>query len=164
LKAIISVFNLKHWFVDNDSKYKPAVKRQYLILISGLMWVAIGILLNTLAVNWLSELHSNSTWLYIVAGVISALIIHHFGFLKIVDKNLGRIKSLDPKTCVFAFMSWRSYLLVIIMITMGLVLRQSQIPRYLLSVLYIGIGLALLLSSIRYLRVFITIAFKAGKR
>ena len=147
--------------MDNKDKYKPAVKRKYLILISGLIWVAIGIMLNALAINWLTEMHFNRTWIYIFAGIILALIIHHFGFLKIVDKNLGRIKSLNPKTCAFAFMSWKSYLLVIIMITMGILLRHSAIPRNLLSIIYVGIGLALVLSSIRYLRVFITTLFKA---
>lgn len=147
--------------MDNTNKYKPAVKRKYLILISGLVWVAIGILLIALAINWLSELHFAGTWIYIIAGVIFALIIHHFGFLKIVDKNLGRIKSLDNKTCVFAFMSWRSYLLVIVMITMGILLRHSPLPRNLLSIIYVGIGLALVLSSIRYLRVFIMTVFSA---
>jgi len=140
--------------LDNKDKYKPAVKRKYLILISGLIWVAIGIMLNVLAITWLSEFHFDRTWLYIVTGTILALIIHHIGFLKIVDKNLGRIKSLDPKTCVFAFMSWKSYLLVVIMVAMGIALRHSPLPRNLLSVIYIAIGLALVLSSIRYLRVF----------
>ncbi len=148
-------------FLNNRNKYKPGVKRKYLILVSGLVWVAIGIMLNALAISWLSVLHIASTWLYIVAGVILALIIHHFGFLKIVDRNLGRIKSLDPKTCVFAFMSWKSYLLVIIMITLGILLRHSPIPRNLLSIIYVGIGLALVLSSIRYLRVFFTTVFNA---
>ncbi len=160
-KTACSSFNSKSLLLANKDKYKPAVKRKYLFLLSGIMWATIGIMLNILAIKWLSEFHVADTWLYIVAGVILALIIHHFGFLKIVDKNLGRIKSLDPRTCVFAFMSWKSYMLVIIMITMGILLRHSPIPRNLLSIIYVGIGLALLLSSIRYLRVFITIVFKA---
>jgi len=140
--------------LDNKDKYKPAVKRKYLILISGLIWVAIGIMLNVLAITWLSEFHFDKTWLYIVTGTILALIIHHFGFLKIVDKNLGRIKSLYPKTCVFAFMSWKSYLLVAIMVAMGIALLHSPLARNLFSIIYIAIGLALVLSSIKYLRVF----------
>ncbi|HCC70931.1 MAG TPA: hypothetical protein DEQ09_07265 [Bacteroidales bacterium] len=136
-------------------KYTPAVKRKYLILISGLMWLSIGIMLNTIAIDWLSHYHFKNTFIYLTGGIIISLIIHHFGFLKIVDKNLGRIKTLNPETCVFAFLSWKSYLLVLIMISMGIMLRHSQIPRNILSVIYIGLGLALILSSIRYLRVFI---------
>jgi len=133
---------------------RPAIRREYLILISGLLWVLIGLLLNHYAFNWLTEYEFKRIYLYIIAGVILALVIHHFGFLKVVDKNLGRISNLKPVSCAFAFMSWKSYLLVLVMMSMGIALRRSALPRNILSVVYIGIGLALILSSIRYLRVF----------
>ncbi len=59
---------------------------------------------------------------------------------------------MQGKRCVFAFQSWKSYLIVVIMIAMGIGLRHSPIPKPYLSVLYIGIGLALILSSFRYLK------------
>jgi hypothetical protein len=37
---------------------------------------------------------------------------------------------------------------------MGGLLRHSMIPKKELAILYIGIGLALILSSVRYIRVF----------
>jgi hypothetical protein len=83
------------------------------------------------------------------------LIIHHFGFLKVVDKNLGRLLPMEGKKCVFSFMSWKSYIIVVVMVTMGTLLRHSAIPKSYLSVLYVGIGLSLILSSIRYLRNFV---------
>jgi hypothetical protein len=80
--------------------------------------------------------------------------IHHFGFLKIADKNLKRLLPLTEKKCVFAFMTWRSYFIVVIMVSMGIGLRHSSIPKQYLSILYNGIGLALFLSGIRYFRFF----------
>lgn len=133
---------------------KPFIDRRYLSLISGLIWLAIGVMLSALAYRWLSAYQGEKQYLYAIAGVVLALTIHHFGFLRLVDKNMGRINTLEEQTCLFAFMSWRSYILVIIMISMGIILRHSKIPRNFLSVLYIGIGLALILSSIRYLRLF----------
>jgi len=41
------------------------------------------------------------------------------------------------------------------MITMGAILLHTTIPKHYLAVLYIGIGLALVLSSVRYFRFFI---------
>jgi len=52
-------------------------------------------------------------------------------------------------------MTWRSYMIVLVMVSMGIALRHSSIPRPYLSVLYNGIGLALFLSGIRYLRFFV---------
>ncbi len=140
----------------NLEKFKPAVKKPILLLLSGTMWFAVGVMLNSFAIHWLITYGSNFAFLFAGIGFIAALIIHHFGFLKLADKNLGRISFLKDKPCVFSFMSWKSYLIVAVMVTMGITLRHSSIPKQYLSVLYIGIGLALLLSSIRYFRVLIS--------
>ena len=135
---------------------KPSVKKPYLLFLSGIMWFAVGIILNSFAYHWLIVYGKADSFIYALIGFIAALIIHHFGFLKVADKNLGRISLLKDKSCVFSFMSWKSYLIVMVMGSMGIGLRHSSIPKQYLSMLYIGIGLALLLSSIRYFRILIT--------
>ncbi len=87
-----------------------------------------------------------------------SLLIHHFGFLRLVNRNIGRIDALKDKICIFAFQPMKSYLIVIIMITIGIILRHSSIPKPYLSVIYIGFGGAMFLSSIRYFRAFIQMA------
>ena len=93
-------------------------------------------------------------YLYAGVGVVLALLAHHFGFLKIVDKNLERILLMNEKKCLFSFIPWKSYLIIVVMITMGAILRHSVIPKQYLAILYTAIGLALILSSVRYMRVF----------
>jgi len=137
-------------------KYKPAIQKKYLLVLSGIMWIGVGVMLNSFAYTWLKKYGLDRSTIFLLAGVSAALIIHHFGFLKVVDKNLGRISTLNDKPCVFSFMSWKSYILVAVMVTMGITLRHSSIPKQYLSVLYIGIGLALILSSVRYFRVLIS--------
>jgi hypothetical protein len=119
-----------------------------------MMWLVIGVMLCTMAAKWLAGSPGPAAF-YIITGVIAALIIHHFGFLRVVDKNLDRIQPIGERPCVFAFMSWKSYILVGVMMTLGIILRHSVIPRNWLSVIYIAIGLSLFLSSIRYFRFFI---------
>jgi hypothetical protein len=92
--------------------------------------------------------------LFAGAGVVLALLVHHFGFLKIVDKNLERILPMHGMRCLFSFIPWKSYFIIAIMITMGATLRHSAIPKQYLAIVYLGIGLALILSSVRYIRVF----------
>jgi len=140
----------------NFEKFKPAVEKPILLLLSGVLWFAVGIMLNTFALHWLIAYKEGYTSIFVGIGFIAALTIHHFGFLKVADKNLGRISFLKDKPCVFSFMSWRSYLTVAVMVTMGITLRHSSIPKQYLSMLYIGIGLALILSSIRYFRVLVS--------
>lgn len=135
-------------------KYKPAVPKVVLLLLAGGLWLGVGCMLLFLAVSWLREATQINRAIFSGSGIVLALFIHHFGFLKIVDKNLGRILPSDDKKCVFSFMPWKSYLLIPVMIAMGIVLRHSSVPKHYLSIIYIGIGLALTLSSLRYLRYF----------
>jgi hypothetical protein len=86
--------------------------------------------------------------------------IHHFGFLKIADKNLNRILLLKEKQNPFYFMTFKSYLIVLVMVSMGIALRHSAIPKRYLSILYNGIGLALFLSGIRYFRFFFKLLYE----
>jgi len=137
-------------------KIKPAVDKNALIFLSFFVWVVVGAMLLLFAYSWLKAARVNNSFLFVVVGVGAALVIHHFGFLKIVDKNLGRILPMEGKQCAFSFMPWKSYIIVAVMVTMGAWLRHSAIPKTYLSILYIGIGLSLILSSIRYLRVLLS--------
>jgi hypothetical protein len=136
-------------------KLKPAVPVTVLLLLSGILWVGVAIMLDAFAAGWLSHFHGHAVWIYPLAGFLAALVIHHFGFLRVVNKNLHRLSTMEGKVCAFAFMSWKSYLIVMVMVGMGIGLRHSPIPKQYLSILYIGIGLALFLSSLRYFRVLI---------
>ncbi len=123
-----------------------------LLLIAGLIWIAVGSMLLGFSYFWLRDAGNKIVVWTAGSGIILSLFIHHFGFLRVVDKNLGRILPMQGKRCVFSFMTWKSYILVLVMVATGILLRLSPISRTYLSVLYIGIGTALILSSIRYLR------------
>ena len=142
------------WHYKNPEieKWKPGVPKSTLLLMAGLIWLGIGILMDSLAYYWLKNENPRTVLVISSLGFILALLIHHFGFLRIVDKNLGRILPMEGKRCVFSFMPWKSYLLIMVMILMGFLIRHSSIPKPDLAVLYSGIGTALILSSVRYLR------------
>ena len=135
-------------------KFTPSVDKRILVLLAGLMWCGVGIMLIRFAVTWLSSIGFKPAVIYYAAGFLAAMPIHHFGFLRIADKNLRRLLPLTRKRCLFSFMTWKSYIIVLIMVSMGIALRHSALPKRYLSVLYNGIGLALFLSGIRYLRFF----------
>ncbi|MBN2418639.1 MAG: hypothetical protein JXL81_04590 [Deltaproteobacteria bacterium] len=142
-------------------KFKPAVKKNILLFIAGVVWEGVGFMLLYLAFSWLYRASGIRIYPYIIAGILLALLVHHFGFLKIVDKNLNRILEMDlKKRCLFSFIPSRSYLVIVVMIIIGAFLRHSMIPKYDLAIIYIGIGLALVLSSVRYIRVFYKEAIK----
>ncbi len=137
-------------------RYKPAVDKRVLVLLAGIMWIGVGIMLLSYAFSWLQSSQGTGAFVFSGLGVVMALVIHHFGFLRIVDTNLQRILPMVGKKCIFSFMTWKSYIIVAAMVTIGVLLRQYPVPKPYLSALYTGIGLSLILSSVRYLRVFIS--------
>ena len=141
--------------------FKPAVDKRILIALSGITWSIVGIALCRLAVIWLSESGPSKIIPFSLAGLTLASLIYFFGFSKLVDRNSERILSKSGKVCVFAFQAWKSYLIVAVMIGMGIALRSSPLPRHYLSIIYICFGGAMILSSIRYYRVFIELIKKS---
>jgi hypothetical protein len=141
-------------------KFNPVVDKKVLILMAGLMWCGVGVMLMRYALSWLIVCTIRERVLFYSLGFLAAMPIHHFGFLKIADKNINRILPLNEKKSPLSFMTIRSYLIVLVMVSMGIALRHSAIPKKYLSLLYNGIGLALFLSGIRYFRVFFQLVFK----
>jgi hypothetical protein len=141
-------------------KYDPAVDKRFLIALSGIIWSIVGIGLCILAINWLSQQTVRNPLWFASAGIILSLLIHHFVFLKLVDRNIKRILSRQGKVCIFGFQPWKSYFIILIMVGMGMILRRSALPKSYLAIIYIGFGGAMLLSSIRYHRIFSSLLLK----
>lgn len=139
----------------NLRKFDPAVDKRILLALSGLIWTCVGIYLCTLAIHWLPGAAGMESLLPGAAGVILAMLIYRFGFVKLADKNIKRILAKEGKVCIFGFQPWKSYLIILIMMGLGLILRQSPLPKPYLSIIYTGFGGAMLLSSFRYHRIFI---------
>jgi hypothetical protein len=128
--------------------------KKYLILIAGFMWMGVGIMLMTYAETWLTRYTGKGVFYFYAAGFLAAMPVHHFGFLKLAGRNISRLLEITGKRSVFTFITVRSYFTIIIMVALGITLRHSSLPKQYLSVVYNGIGLALFLSGIRYIRYF----------
>lgn len=136
-------------------RFKPAVTKGVRLFLAGGLWCCVGSMLLCLAATWFRETPAEQRYLLMGGGLLFGLFMHHFVFLKMVNKNLARILPVEEKRCLFSFMPWKSYLIIPVMIGMGMLLRRSSFPKPYLAVIYMGIGLALLLSSIRYARHFV---------
>ena len=133
---------------------KPAVSRKWLLILSGLMWSGVGILLNSFALRWLQLYEGWPLVVSVVCGIMLGLTIAFFGFRKVAANNILRIMEMPDDSCVFAFQKWQSYILIVVMMSMGIFLRNTDIfPRIFLASIYMGIGSALFISSISYYRV-----------
>lgn len=109
-------------------------------------------MLCNLAYGWLRPVSFPQVIWMTLAGISLASAIYHFGFSKLAKKNIQRITGMaGDKICIFAFQEWTSYPLVVVMIGLGISLRNYlPIPKPYLAILYIGIGGGLFLSSLLY--------------
>jgi len=134
----------------NASRLKPSVPKCWLFALSGLMWSIVGLGMCIAALGWLSEENLLRGVGKAVFGISGAALAYRLGFVKIARTNIRRLKGLPSWGCLFAFQAWRSYLVILFMVGLGIALRQSIVPKDMLACVYIAIGGALFLSSFLY--------------
>jgi hypothetical protein len=135
-------------------RFKPAVRRHWLVIAAGVEWSAVGIGLLAVACYWLYP----ATWpLRIGVILLSAamgLVMYFFMFSRLVKKNLKRIDCKPERVCLFAFQGKRVYFLIPLMMAMGYGIRHSSLPKEIAALVYFTMGLALILGSSMYFRSF----------
>ena len=131
-------------------RYNPAVSKYWLLGLAGAMWAGVGIMLCLLAYGWLTHPVTRVTLICAALGVGIALAANRFGFTRLAHKNIKRILRLPARACVFSFQAWSGYLIIAFMMTLGIVLRHSPLPKAYLAVVYVAVGGALLQASLNY--------------
>jgi hypothetical protein len=131
---------------------EPAVSRMTLVRSAAIVWGSVGAFLSLRAMFWFEAATRPIYWMVFLA-LLAGFFKGHFIFARLARKNILRIRQLSPhkqKICLFAFQAIQSYLLIIGMITLGILLRLSPIPREYLAIIYLAIGFALLYASMQY--------------
>ena len=142
----------------------PRADKKVLIFLAGLMWCMVGVMLLRYASLWLINASGTDKLIFVPLGLAAAVPIYRLGFLKLAEKNLLRLLPLESPRCLFSFMTWKSYLIVPVMITMGITLRNSPMPKTWLSIIYTGIGLGLFLSGLQYMRTLVALLVSARQK
>jgi hypothetical protein len=134
-----------------SEKYKPAVSKRTLLFIAGSIWLTGGgILIARALITLISIGHMLS--LELISGVVLGACFYIVLFTKISKKHITRISLIKADfPCFFSFFNFRSYVMMIIMISVGIALRQSHFidPEYLYT-FYLIMGIPLLFSAIRF--------------
>jgi hypothetical protein len=135
-------------------RLEPAVSRRALYVAAALAWELAGLVLAVRAAAWLRELGPGAL-AYAAPALLAGWAKGRWFFGRVAARNIARIEALSPhkpRLCVFAFQALESYLLVLVMIGAGVLLRLSPLPRPLLAAVYLAIGCGLFIGSIRYWR------------
>jgi hypothetical protein len=130
---------------------KPSIPKRYLLFVAGVVWTFAGGILLYKGIS-LFRIYRDLLWLKITISIFGGGLFYLLMFSKISFKHAWRIINLKyDRPCLFSFFNIRSYILMTIMITSGVLLRKSGFisPEY-LSVLYVTMGIPLFLSALRF--------------
>lgn len=130
------------------------IGKKYLLLLAGIVWLAAGV--NILRIGLLSY----SGYVTVLNILLSLAVFAFFWlmiFSRMVRKHTKRITGYEEEKQFFLkFFDIKSFIIMAFMITLGIGLRASGLcPPVFIAVFYSGLGSALALAGIRFLRHFI---------
>jgi hypothetical protein len=130
---------------------KPGIPKRYLLFIAGIVWTFAGGLLLFKGITCFED-SQDFLWLKIIVSAVAGILFYLFLFSKISVRHIHRIFGLDiDRPCLFSFFNLRSYIIMIVMISTGILLRKFEvISSDYLEVLYVTMGIPLFISAFRF--------------
>jgi len=130
---------------------KPGIPKRYLLFVAAIIWTIAGVILLFKGFIYFRQCKEYIIIKVFISCVVGTLF-YLFLFSKISSKHIKRIfQHKSEKPCVFAFFNIKSYILMSVMITGGIMIKKYEVlsPEY-LPVLYVSMGIPLFISSLRF--------------
>lgn len=130
------------------------VRKDWLLLIAGIVWLIAGANIINIAFQ-----AAHGVWhfaMFTVAAVVFCLFFFLI-FGRLVGKHTHRILGYgDEKVWVFKFFDVKSYIIMIVMITLGIAIRKFHwMPDPWIAMFYTGLGSALLAAGVAFIYQFL---------
>lgn len=118
--------------------------------LAAMMWLVGASILGIRGFMYLSKSHW-AAWLVALALVLG-VVKGHLLLDRVARNGVAHILARGSGRCLFGFFSWKSWLLVALMMGGGIVLRNSGVAPDILGVLYAAVATALVYGDITYWR------------
>jgi len=129
---------------QNLSRLKPGVNRVVHLFAAPLLWTSIGCMLIVRGTGWIGY---GQGWGYIALALAIGTAKSIFILDKTARRGVERIVRMRDGTCLGAVYSWKTWMLVGLMMTSGILIRTFFDPGAGIGTLYVAVGCALILSS-----------------
>jgi hypothetical protein len=126
--------------------------RKTLLKLAGIMWICVGGLLLGRAAGWLGIGSPGQAILYVTAGILLGILQYRKVFSTLTDKYIDRINSLPEKAFVLLCFAPRTWVIITSMSLMGIFLRNSSIPKLLLTAPYIMMAICLIAGGVQFMK------------
>jgi len=126
------------------SQLKPGASRSIHLLVAASIWSCVGSMLLLRGAIWLQGI--NKLWI-VLPGILFGTCKALWMLDRSANKNIVRIVNGGNGKCLGGVYSWKTWLLVALMMSMGCLLRNSSLPKEFLGLFYVSIGWGLLFAS-----------------
>lgn len=126
------------------SRFKPNAPRSVHLFVAAALWSVVGLSLMLRGVGWLNGIER--MWISLPALFIGTAK-SFFMLDKSAKKSIDRIIATRDGRCLGGVYSIKTWLLVMVMMTAGYLMRTSSLPIEFLGLFYVSIGWGLLFSS-----------------
>lgn len=126
--------------------YKPVASSRLQLLLAGVIWSTVGMGLISVGTYWVVSTSDHIIGLLAISlclGLGKSLLVLD----RVASRIVKRIELRGEGRCLASFYSLRVWVLVIIMMLMGRILRGAGISYSLLGLIYAAVGTSLLMSS-----------------
>lgn len=128
-------------------RFKPGASRRTQAFAAAILWTAVGLGLTAAGWFWCSAASWPWPLLLAAAGILLGGVKGALVIAPTARRIFRRILSREEGSCLGGAFSWRSWLLVGVMMGSGILLRRSPLPRPLLGLIYSAVGVALLVGG-----------------
>jgi hypothetical protein len=129
-------------------RFKPAASARTHLLAAAILWTAVGLGLSALGYIWCFSVRLPWPFLLAAVGIFAGSLKGQFVLRRLAEKNAARVIRRGDGRCLGGFLSVKTWALVAVMMTSGILLRRSGVPHSILGPLYAAIGTALLAGSV----------------
>lgn len=129
---------------EGFNRFKPGVSPRVHLACAAGLWTAIGGFLLLRGIILLKN--DSGVWL-IVAGILLGSLKSLLILDRSARRGIERISTFADNTCIGAVYSWKTWLLVLTMMAMGILVRTLDFPPLLVGTVCVAIGWALIFSS-----------------
>jgi hypothetical protein len=126
------------------SQLKPGAPRSVHLFVAAIIWSCVGSFLFLRGAFWLQGIAK--LWI-ILPGILFGTCKALWMLDRSAQKNIVRIVKGGNSQCLGGVYSWKTWLLVMLMMAMGCLLRNSSLPKEFLGLFYVSIGWGLLFAS-----------------
>lgn len=131
---------------------KYGVSKKTLLITAGSMWLLAGV--NILRVGLGCWINDSQYWLFkLCEATLVFLLFFGIIFHRLYRKHTRRIFQKESRNCPFSFFDIKGWVVMACMIATGILVRTLHLlPEAFIAVFYTGLSLALIGTSIRFLR------------